>query len=177
MGVEIVSRGLGNINESDIIRAEAAGAVVYGFNVLTPTAVESMARDKKVVVKKAKVIYEILDDVKEALQTLLPEEVITTELGRGEILAIFRTEKTSMIVGGVVKDGKVTSTATVRVMRAGVELEVGEIVELQAQKAAVKEVRAGTEFGCKIKIRPVLAIGDEMVFLNVERKERKIEFS
>ncbi len=177
VGVEIVSRGLGNVNESDIIRAEASGAVVYGFNVLVPTPVENLARDKKVVVKKAKVIYDILDDVKAALQELLPEEVIITELGRGQILAIFRTEKSSMIVGGVVKDGKVTKTASVRVYREGAELETGEIVELQSMKAAVKEVRAGTEFGCKIKIRPVLAVGDELVFLNIEKKERKIQFT
>jgi translation initiation factor IF-2 len=177
VGVEIVSRGLGNVNESDILRAEASGAVVYGFNVLVPTQVENLARDKKVVVKKAKVIYDILDDVKAALQNLLPEEVIITELGRGEVLAIFRTEKSSMIVGGIVKEGKVMQNSSVRVYRSGAELEVGEIMELQSLKNAVREVRAGTEFGCKIKIRPILAIGDELVFLNVEKKERKIQFS
>jgi translation initiation factor IF-2 len=177
VGVEIVSRGLGNVNEADILRAESAGATVYGFNVLVPPPVENLARDKKVTVKKAKVIYEIIEDVKAALQVLLPVEVITTELGRGEVRGIFRTEKSSMIVGGMVKDGKAELGATVRVERKGEVVETGEITDLQSNKTAVKEVRAGTEFGAKIKIRPILAVGDELVFLHVEKKERKIQFT
>ena len=177
VAVEVVSRGLGNVTDADILRAEAGGARVYGFNVLVPAAVNNLAREKKVQIKTAKVIYDILDDVKAALQELLPEEIIRTELGQANILAIFRTEKNAMIVGGVVTDGHAELGATVAVWRNDVEIDAGEVIDLQSNKTAVKEVRAGSEFGTKIKIKPVLQVGDKLVFWHVEKKERKIQFS
>jgi translation initiation factor IF-2 len=177
VGVEIIGRGLGNVTDADVLRAEAAGARVYGFNVLVPTAVENLSREKKVAIKTAKVIYDILDDVKAALQELLPEQVIRTELGKAKVLAIFRTEKAAMIVGGAVTDGHVALGATVQVHRGEDIVEIGEITELQSSKQAVKEVRAGSEFGCKLKIKPVVQVGDQLVFFHVEKKERKIQFS
>jgi translation initiation factor IF-2 len=177
VGVEVVSRGLGNITDADILRAEATGARVYGFNVLVPNTVINLAREKKVMIKTAKVIYDLLDDAKAALQELLPEEIIKTELGKAKILAIFRTEKNAMIIGGVVTDGHAALGATVQVWREGAEIETGEVIDLQSNKTAVKEIRAGSEFGTKIKVKPVLAIGDELVFWHIEKKERKIQFS
>jgi translation initiation factor IF-2 len=177
VGVEVVSRGLGNVTDADVLRAEATGARVYGFNVLIPTAVTNLAREKKVEIKTAKVIYDILDDVKDALQELLPEEIIRTELGKAKVLAIFRTEKNAMIVGGAVTDGHAENKATVQLVRNGEIVETGEVLDLQSNKAAVKEVRAGTEFGTKLKIKPVVQVGDELVFWHVEKKERKIQFN
>jgi translation initiation factor IF-2 len=150
---------------------------VYGFNVLIPPPVENLAREKKVPIKTAKVIYDILDDVKAALQELLPEEVIRTELGTAKVLAIFRTEKGAMILGGVVTDGKAALGATVQVRRNDEVVEVGEVLELQSAKTGVKEVRAGSEFGTKLKIKPVVQVGDQLVFFHVEKKERKIQFT
>jgi translation initiation factor IF-2 len=177
VGTEIVGRGLGNVTDADILRAETAGARVYGFNVLVPPEVMNLARDKRVTIKTAKVIYEILDDAKAALETLLPEEVIRTELGKAKVLAIFRTEKNAMIVGGAVSDGHAASGATFQAWRDGAEIETGEVTELQSNKAAVKEVRAGSEFGAKLKVRPIIQAGDELVFFHVEKKERKIQFT
>jgi translation initiation factor IF-2 len=177
VGVEVVGRGLGNVTESDVLRAEASGARVYGFNVLIPTAVENLAREKKVPIKTAKVIYDILDDVKAALQELLPEQIIRTELGKAKVLAIFRTEKAAMILGGAVTDGHVALGATVQVHRGEEIVEIGEVVELQSAKQKVKEVRAGSEFGTKLKIKPVVLVGDQLVFFHIEKKERKIQFS
>ncbi len=177
VSVEVVGRGLGNVTESDVLRADSAGARVYGFNVLIPPQVENLAREKKVAIKTAKVIYDILDDVRDALQSLLPEEVIRTELGRAKVLAIFRTEKNAMILGGVVQEGKAALGATVQVKRGDEEIATGEVIELQSVKVAVKEVRAGSEFGAKIKGKPLAAVGDELVFMHVEKKERKIVFT
>ena len=177
VGVDVVSRGLGNVTDADVLRAEASGGRVYGFNVLVPTAVANLAREKKVPIQTAKVIYDILDDVKAALQELLPEEVIRTELGTAKVLALFRTEKSAMILGGVVQDGKATLGATVQVKRGEEIIEIGEVTDLQSAKQAVKEVRAGSEFGCKLKIKPVVEVGDQLVFFHVEKKERKIIFT
>lgn len=177
VGVEVVSRGLGNVTDADILRAEATGARVYGFNVLVPNQVINLAREKKVQIKTAKVIYDLLDDAKAALQEMLPEEIIRTELGKAKVLAIFRTEKNAMIIGGVVTDGHAAPGATVQLWREGQEIETGEVAELQSNKTSVKEVRAGSEFGTKIKIKPVIQVGDELAFWHVEKKERKISFT
>lgn len=177
VGVEVVSRGLGNVTDADVIRAETSGARVYGFNVLVPNEAANLAREKKVTIKTAKVIYDLLDDARAGLQELLPEEVIRTELGRAKVLAIFRTEKNAMIVGGVMTDGHAEPGSTVEVMRDGQIVEVGEATELQSNKTAVKEIRGGSEFGTKLKIRPVVAAGDELVFWHIEKKERKISFN
>jgi translation initiation factor IF-2 len=177
VGVEVVSKGLGNVTEADVIRAETTGARIYGFNVLIPPHVANFAREKKVIIKTAKVIYDLLDDAKEELQKLLPEEVIKTELGKAKVLAIFRTEKNAMIIGGVATEGHLENNVVVHLLRDGVEIEAGEAMELQSNKTAVKEVRGGSEFGVKIKIKPVIQPEDVLVFERVQKKERKIQFS
>jgi len=177
VGVEVIGRGLGNVTESDVLRAEAADGRVYAFNVLVTPPVENLAREKRVPVRTAKVIYDLLDDTKAALQELLPEEIIRTKLGEAKVLAIFRTEKQAMIVGGVVTDGRAAVGASVQVLRGEEVIEVGEVTDLQSAKTAVKEVRAGSEFGAKLKVKPVVTVGDQLAFFHVEKKERKIQFT
>jgi len=180
VGVEVIQKGLGNVNENDITRAEnSQPAVVYAFNVMVIPQASSLARDKNVEVKEYKIIYELFDNVIEHLNILVPPEVIVTPLGNFEAVAIFRTEPGRMVVGGKVKDGKLLSGEKARVWRkdaAGQEepIGLGTIDSLQAGKSSVKDVHAGQECGISFKGKVKIQPGDRIEVFHEEVKERKI---
>lgn len=174
VAVNVVAKGLGNVTEADVLRAEAASAVVYAFHVQTPLPVSLLGRDKNVLVKMTKTIYEVLDDLKERLEKLLAPEIIVTKLGTVKVLAIFRSEREATIVGGVVVDGKIQNGALLTVLRKDVEVGRGKIDSLQANKQDVAEARMGTECGLKVKSKTKVLVGDLLEAYVEERKERKL---
>ena len=180
VSLEIVSRGLGNITEAEVLQAEAIGAKIFGFNVLTGPNVSELARDKGVEIKIFNIIYNLIDEVKKGLEALLDVEIIRTELGKMRVMAIFRTEAASMIVGGKVEEGKITFDAKagqvkVKVLRKQEEVGEGILLQLQSAKSEVKEVAAGQECGIKFKGKPVIQAGDMLVFYKEEKRIRKLE--
>ncbi len=174
VGVTVVSKGLGNISDTDVLSAEAASGVVMGFNVLSTREADVLARDKKVEIKLYKIIYELFDEVKRRLQAMLPAEVITTHLGKLEVLALFRSDKTGHVVGGRVTDGHLATGASVVIYRGEQPMGEGTIAQLQSGKSDVKEVRQGQECGMKIATKTALQVGDVVDVFTVERKERKL---
>lgn len=176
VGVQVVQKGLGNITESDIERAaNSKPSVVYGFNVMLPTAIEVGARDKGVEVKMYKVIYDLFDDVIVRLNALLPQEKVVNELGIAEVAAIFRTETNRMVIGLRTKEGKLQVGAKVRVFRGDSFLGDGTIENLQSGKSPVKEVGAGIECGMSYAGKIKLQAGDKLEAFTEELKARKLE--
>ncbi|MEK7115993.1 MAG: translation initiation factor IF-2, partial [Patescibacteria group bacterium] len=195
VGVEVIQKGLGNVNEGDVTRAaNSPPSVVYAFNVIVTPQVAEIARDTHVEVKECKIIYELCDDVIAKLNVLVPPEVIVTPLGNFHTVAIFRTESGRMVVGGKVTDGKIVSGAKAKVWRrpstirqahsgeqsrttsSGQEepLGIGTIDSLQAGKQTVKDVHAGQECGISFKGKAKIQIGDRLEVYHEEVKERKI---
>jgi len=181
VALEIVAQGLGNITEAEVLEAEAVGAKVFGFNVLTGPNVDDLARDKGVEMKIFKIIYDLIDEIKNGLEALLEMETIRTDLGKIEVLAIFRTEPASMIVGGKVKEGKivldpkVAGQVKIKVWRKGSEAGEGILVGLQSAKSEVKETSAGQECGVKFKGKPIIQVGDTLEIYREEKRARKLE--
>ena len=184
VGIDIVSRGLGNVTEADILRAEAIPASVFGFNILLTPKVEELARDKKVKLKNFKIIYDLVDEVKKDLEALLEIEIIKTELGKVEVLAIFRTESGGMIVGGKVREGTIffnpkIGQTMIRIMRkqGGEREEMGVVsmVQLQAGKVDVKEVLQGEDCGIKFKGKTIVKVGDILEVYKEEKRIKKLE--
>lgn len=176
VGVEVIQKGLGNVNESDIERAATTRpSVVYGFSVMMPSVVEASARDKNVEVKMCKVIYDLFDDVVVRLNALLPQEVTVTNVGRAEVAAIFRTEPGKMIVGARVKEGKVVVNAKIRVWRGEDPISEGLVESLQLGKSPAKEAPAGHECGITFRGKMKLEAGDILEFYTEESKVQKIE--
>ncbi len=176
VGVQVIQKGLGNITDTDIERATAVeNSVVYGFNVMIPTAMEVVAREKGVECKSYKIIYELFDDVVKKLNALLPQEVIITEIGKAEVAGIFRTEPGKMIVGVRVNDGKLLVNAKVRVWRGEEILGEGVIETLQSGKTGTKELSGGREGGLSFKGKTKLMLGDRLEVYTEESKARKIE--
>ncbi|MFA6429777.1 MAG: translation initiation factor IF-2 [Patescibacteria group bacterium] len=176
VGVEVIQKGLGNITDNDVERAATSQpAVVYGFNVMSPTVVEALAREKGVEIKMCKVIYDLFDDVVAKLNALLPQEVIVTELGSAEVAAIFRTETGKMIVGARVKEGKLISGSKVRVWRGETLIGDGVLESMQSGKSPAKEVNAGQECGLSYRGKIKLMVGDRLDAYSEESKTRKID--
>ena len=176
VGVNVVGKGLGNITEADILNAEATGALVLGFNVQMLPQVADLASEKNVRVKTYKIIYDLLNDVRDELEKLLPPEVIRTDLGKANILAVFRTEREFTIAGGAVTEGKIVPNSRVTIWRGGTNLGEGMVKELQSGKRMVSEARGGQEFGVKINSKTPILVGDKLEFYTEERKARKITF-
>ncbi len=178
VGVDVIQKGLGNVTEADIQRAmNSRPSVVYGFNVLTPTAMEILAREKEVDVRSYKIIYELFDDILARLNALLPQETIIVPLGQAEVAGIFRTEPGRMVVGVRVKDGKLQTGCKVRIWRGEDPIGEGVVETLQSGKSAVKEVSGGQECGLAFKGKTKLELGDRFEAYLEESKARKVEFT
>jgi len=177
VGVNVVSKGLGNVTEADVLRAEATHAWIAGFGVLVPTPVAVLARDKGVTIKTYKVIYDLFDDLRAKLELMLSPEVLRTDHGDMKLLAIFKSDRAGQIVGGVVTEGKAVKDSMVKIMRGGVEEGEGVVVELQQNKRTVGEVGMGSECGLKVKSKVTLEVDDVLHFYREEKKSRKLEFT
>lgn len=175
VGVEVIQKGLGNINEGDVTRAEnSAPSVVYGFNVIPTPQAAGLARTKNVEIKEFKIIYDLFDDVVEKLNAMVPPEVIVTPLGNAEAVAIFRTEPGRMVVGCKVTDGKVGSGEKVRVWRGEDPIGEGTIDSLQTGKQTAKEAHGGQECGISFKGKVKIMPGDRLEVYHEDVKERKV---
>ncbi len=172
--VKVISSGIGDITETDVSSADAGNAIILGFNVSIKGAVNQLAKRTKVDFHLYKVIYELLDDVRDWLSSLLPPEIVETELARLEILGIFKVSKGLVITGGRVTSGQLVSGLTARIMRGGEEVGSGKVTNLQKEKQAAREVNEGEECGISFETQSNIELGDELVFYKVEEKARRL---
>ncbi len=177
VGVAVVGRGLGNVTDGDIARAEATGGMIMAFNVIATREAEYLAREKRIEIGFYKVVYALFDEVKKRLQAAVPAEVIVTKLGKLEVLATFRSDKTGHVVGGRVIEGHIAKGANVVVYRNGAPVGEGSISNLQAGKTEVNETRLGQECGLKVVSRNAPQVGDILDVFTEDRKVKKLEFS
>lgn len=174
VSVKIVGKGLGFITDSDIQNAETAHAIILGFNAAPSTAAEQLSRDKNVEIRQYKIIYKLFEDVLNELQKLLPSETVITELGKLEVMAIFRKSDDGWIVGGKALGGKLLPKAKLRVSRAGEYVGEGEIAGLQSGRSEAKEIRGGQECGLQYKGRTKIEVGDILEAYTQEKKARTL---
>jgi len=143
--------------------------------VLTPQAQE-IQKDRQVEIKIFTIIYELIDYIKEELEKILSPEIILVDLGKIEILALFKMEKEYQIIGGKVSEGKVENNVLTKIIRKGEEIGKGKIVQLQSEKKNVKEVLKDSECGLKVKTDTAIQAGDVLAVYKEEQKNRKLEF-
>jgi translation initiation factor IF-2 len=171
--INIITKGLGNITEGDIARAEGSKARILGFNVKITPQVQRIARDKGIEVKSYKIIYELINDLKAEVDSLIQSKMVRADIGRMKVLAIFRTEKSSQIVGGKVLDGKVEVNSLIEVMRDKTLIAEGRLAKLQIAKQDVSTVDIDQECGVSYEGKPVIQADDILQFYKME-KEKKI---
>lgn len=176
LNVRILSSGVGNISENDIRRAAGSNAIVYGFSVQLPPAVKQLAAREKVSVRIFKVIYELLDDIRQVMEDLLSPEVVETETGELKVLGVFRTAKDNVICGGEVLTGKIVPGALARVVRGGEKIAEVEVSKVQRQQQEAKEVFEGEQCGLELKVHGKFVIeeGDRIQLFTRELKKRTL---
>ncbi len=172
--VKIIHKGLGNVTEGDIKRAEDANAQLICFNAKMLPAVENLARSKEIVVKSFSIIYDLIKYVKDEMQKLVPVEISRVDLGKLKVLAIFRTEKKNQIIGGKVVSGSPENNAIVNVWRGEEFVTTGVVSSLQSAKQEVKFVEEGEECGLKFEGEPLIQEGDILEFYREDKKIDKI---
>jgi len=151
VAVRVVGAGLGPISENDLYLAHTSNAIIYGFNVSLPTSSKQQAGRDKVSVRLYKIIYELIDDVKSELSTLLVPEIVETEQGTLVVKGVFKTTKTEIICGGEVTKGKLITPALVRIMRKKEEIAEAELTGLKRGPLDAKEIVEGEMCGMSLK--------------------------
>jgi translation initiation factor IF-2 len=174
--LRIISSGVGNISENDVLLAADQGTVIYGFNVELPPAVKRQATRDKIHVRLYKVIYELLDDAKNSMEALLAPEVVETKLGTLTIKGVFRTLKDEVIAGGEVTSGKAVAGVTARVRRGDEVLAEVQVTKVQRQQIEAKEVFEGEMCGLSLKTQKKLQVeeGDTLEFFTSEVVKRTL---
>ena len=174
--LNIVSTGVGDVNENDVYMAAGDRTVIYGFNVSVPINISKMAARDGVPIRTYKVIYELLDDAKHEMENLLDAEIIEEDKGEMKVLGVFRTEKTSIIAGGEVLKGDVKPGYLARVVRDKQYLGEAEVTSTQKEKIDVRELVAGETGGLALKTtqKIELSMNDRLKFFTRETKKRTL---
>jgi translation initiation factor IF-2 len=170
VGLKLLKCDVGDINQSDIKQAETAAARVFGFGVKAGRDALNYADQKRITVKTFEIIYEFVEGVRQAMVELLNPEIIRNEVGQINILAIFKTDKTRMVVGGKISSGKLKKGLKVDVLRNGVSVGAGKIVGLQKQKEAQDEIAMGNEAGVLFEGSVVVEVKDTLMAFEEEKK-------
>ena len=148
--VRVIHTGVGAINESDILLASTAGAIIVGFNVRPDAAAQASGHRSGVDMRFYRVIYDAIDEIKAAMKGMLAPKFEEVVIGHAEVRLTYKVSAVGTIAGCMVKDGKVSRDAQVRVLRDNIVIHQGEVGSLQRFKDAAKEVTAGYECGMSI---------------------------
>ncbi|HEU4953092.1 MAG TPA: translation initiation factor IF-2 [Gemmatimonadales bacterium] len=175
--VDVVHRGVGAITESDVLLAKASGAIVLGFHVRPDSNARASAEREQVDVRTYRIIYEAVEDVRNALEGLLKPEERETVLGEAEVLQLFKVSKVGTIAGCAVRNGVIQRTAKARIIRDGVTVYTGALSSLKRFKDDVREVREGLECGIGIENYNDLKVGDRIESFRMEEVKRTLSAS
>jgi len=175
ISLKLIKSGLGLITDVDVFDAVNAGGIVIGFNVKAINSAEQLARDKKTEILYFDIIYRLFEEIEKRLKEMIKPEAIRTELGRIQVLAIFKTEKKDMIVGGKILEGKVKPLTKVKVLRAGEVIGLGDLTELRVGKEKMEAAVLGEDCGLKYVGAPVIEVNDVLEIYQETVKERQIK--
>ncbi len=179
--VNIIQQGLGNIIESDIWQAQAGNALILGFHVQLPNNLKLLAEEQKVAIQNFKIIYDLIAFIRKKMEESLGDEIIKEELGKAEVLAIFKKEKNTLVVGCKVKEGKmiyqgdINTTIKANILRNGTFVTEGKITSLKVGKEDVTEVQKNQECGLQIVNAPEVAVGDVLEIYLEKRKKKMLK--
>ena len=152
VNIRVLHTAVGGITEADVSLAEASGAIVLGFHVIASARARELAEQRHVEIRTYQIIYELLDEVRQAASGLLAPEQREEILGHATVREVFKITKVGMVAGCYVTDGVIERNARIRVTRGDIVIENNRVLEqLRRFKDDVKEVRSGQECGMKIE--------------------------
>jgi len=174
IGLNILKADVGNISETDIKLAYSTNAIIIGFRVKLPSSVSDMAKRNKVKIKTYDIIYELFEGIRKDAAKLLDPSFERENLGTLKVLAIFRREKTRMIIGGKVIDGKFVNKTQIDIIRGEEKIGTGKIIQLQHNKNDMPEVEKGREAGILFEGDAIVEEGDILECYRTEHKKREL---
>jgi translation initiation factor IF-2 len=172
--VRIIHSSTGTITETDVMLASASNAIVIGFNVRPDSRVVDIAEQEGIEIKLYDIIYDVIGDMKAAMEGLLEPIYKETDIGRAEVRELFKVPKVGTIAGSYVTEGKITRNANLRLVRDGVLIYNSKANSLRRFKDDVKEVSAGFECGIGIEGFNDIRMGDIIEAYVNEKVERKL---
>ncbi|MBU5346595.1 MULTISPECIES: translation initiation factor IF-2 [Paenibacillus] len=170
--VKIIHSGAGAITESDIILAAASNAIVIGFNVRPDVQAKQTAEQEKVDIRLHRVIYNVIEEIEQAMKGMLDPEYKETVIGHAEVRNTFKVSKVGTIAGCMVTSGKIARNAEVRLIRDGIVVHEGKIDSLKRFKDDAKEVAQGYECGITLASYSDVKEGDVIEAFIMETVER-----
>lgn len=171
--INIIHKGVGAITESDVLLASASDAIIIGFNVRPMASAKTLADKEEIDIRNYSIIYDAIDDVKDAMEGMLSPELKEEVTGTAEIRETFKISKVGTIAGCMVTDGKIFRNSKIRLIRDSVVIYTGELATLKRFKDDVKEVSKGYDCGIQIKNYNDIQINDVIeAFQEVEVKKK-----
>ena len=173
--LSVIHAAAGAINYDDVMLASASKAIVIGFNVRPTQATQNLAEQEKVEIRKYNVIYDVVDDIKTAMEGLLSPELKEQTLGVAEVRNTFKVPKIGMVAGCYVSSGKIRRGAQVQITRDGVEIYKGKINSLKRFKEDAREVETGFECGIGVENYNDLKVGDIIEAYEIIELAKKLD--
>jgi len=149
--INIIHKGVGAITETDVMLASASDAIIIGFNVRPAGNARQLAQKEEIDIRSYSIIYDAINDLKDAMEGMLSPEMKEEITGTAEIREIFKVSKVGTIAGCMVTDGKIFRNSKIRIIREGVVIFTGELATLKRFKDDVKDVAKGYDCGMQIK--------------------------
>ena len=171
--VKIIRSGIGGINESDIVLANASNALIIGFNVVAPNSCKEAAKEYNVEIRLYTIIYKLVEDIEAAMKGMLDPEYEEKTIASAEVRQLFKFSKVGTIAGCKVTKGTIKNNSKVRVIRNDTICYDGNISSLQREKDSVKEVKEGFECGITIENYNDLKVGDILETYEVVEVKRQ----
>ncbi|MFW6238744.1 MAG: translation initiation factor IF-2, partial [Halanaerobiales bacterium] len=160
VALNVIHTGVGGINETDVNLASASKAIIIGFNVRPDNNARRLAEKENIEIKTYRVIYKVIEDVKDAMAGLLEPELKEVVKGQAEVRAVFKVPDVGNIAGCYVREGMINRNYSVRLLRDGVVVHDGEISSLKRFEDDVREVKEGYECGIGIEDYNDIKVGD-----------------
>jgi translation initiation factor IF-2 len=167
--IKVIHKGIGDINESDVMLADASNAIIIGFHVEADTVTKRLAEEKSIDVRIYTIIYELIEELTEALAGLLEPKYKEVILGVAEIRDVFKASKIGVAAGSFIKEGKICRNAVVRLRRDGKIMSEGKVISLRRFKDDVAEVTAGFECGIGLEGISDIRVNDTIEVYTLEK--------
>ncbi len=175
VAVNIIHTGVGAITESDVMLASASDAVIIGFQVRPMATARGVAEREEIDIRTYSIIYDAIQDVRDALEGLLSPEKSEKTLGLAEVREIFKVPKVGTVAGCYVIDGKIRRSDRVRLIRDGVVIYEGNLASLKRFKDDVREVQSGYECGMSMENYDDVKVGDQFEAFEIVETKRTLE--
>ncbi|NNE71295.1 MAG: translation initiation factor IF-2, partial [Rhodothermales bacterium] len=175
VAVNIVHKGVGAINDGDIMLASASDAIIIGFQVRPVPTARALAEQEEIDIRLYSVIYNAIEEVRDALEGLLSPERSESILGTAEVREIFKVPKVGTVAGCYVVEGKIRRSDRVHLIREGVVIYEGSLASLKRFKDDVREVTNGYECGMGIENFNDIKVGDQIEAYEIVETRRTLE--